>query len=243
MTTAPVARNPRSTRAVSSGAGSEAMTHPWIASPPRPSPCSRLGLGPVMYPSRDMEMSTTTVLMFCPPFTVWDVIGTDRGGREKSSPVRRRPRNAPPARAVGAPVSPRVTKGVRARTMARPVHSTRVFKMVESHWTLRTGSVSFWTVFNEEQSLHALERYLDSVPGSRGPMGTSARPRHRGGLVPGHGPVDLPTRFRGVCEGTARPGPRPGAATRTCAAALGGGRRLPHGVRAGRRPHRAGLKA
>ncbi|HIY41642.1 MAG TPA: hypothetical protein H9836_10985 [Candidatus Nocardiopsis merdipullorum] len=38
------------------------------------------------------------------------------------------------------------------------------FMMVEPYWTLRTGSVPFWTVFNEEQSLHALERYLDSVP-------------------------------------------------------------------------------
>lgn len=38
------------------------------------------------------------------------------------------------------------------------------FMMVEPYWTLRTGSVPFWTVFNKEPSLRALESYLDSVP-------------------------------------------------------------------------------
>jgi hypothetical protein len=37
------------------------------------------------------------------------------------------------------------------------------FLLVEPWWTLRTGSVSFWTVFNTEPSRRALLSYLTST--------------------------------------------------------------------------------
>lgn len=38
------------------------------------------------------------------------------------------------------------------------------FMLVEPYWALRSGSVPFWTVFNKEPSLRALEDYLDRSP-------------------------------------------------------------------------------
>jgi hypothetical protein len=38
------------------------------------------------------------------------------------------------------------------------------FVQVEAHWTLRTGSIPFWTTFNCAPSLDCLGRYLDSAP-------------------------------------------------------------------------------
>ncbi|WP_046468302.1 hypothetical protein [Allosalinactinospora lopnorensis] len=38
------------------------------------------------------------------------------------------------------------------------------FMLTEPFWTLKTGSVPFWMVFNTENSLRALESYLDGAP-------------------------------------------------------------------------------
>jgi hypothetical protein len=38
------------------------------------------------------------------------------------------------------------------------------FILMEPYWTLRTGSVPFWMVFNTEGSFRALESYLDRAP-------------------------------------------------------------------------------
>ena len=38
------------------------------------------------------------------------------------------------------------------------------FILMDPHWTLRTGSVPYWSVFNTEPSADALQSYLDSVP-------------------------------------------------------------------------------
>jgi hypothetical protein len=38
------------------------------------------------------------------------------------------------------------------------------FILMEPYWTMRTGSVPFWMVFNTEGSFRALEEYLDQAP-------------------------------------------------------------------------------
>ncbi|WP_447980063.1 hypothetical protein [Candidatus Nitrospira bockiana] len=47
-------------------------------------------------------------------------------------------------------------RGIEARRLL-----VESFILMEPYWTMRTGSIPFWMVFNKEPSLEALERYLD----------------------------------------------------------------------------------
>jgi hypothetical protein len=64
-------------------------------------------------------------------------------------------------------ISPLVADLYRWWNERRRVHGNRLvvssFVLNEPYWTIRTGSVPFWMVFNMEPSLDALERYLDST--------------------------------------------------------------------------------
>jgi hypothetical protein len=64
-------------------------------------------------------------------------------------------------------MSPPVADFHRSWYLARGVPARRLlvdsFILMEPWWTLRTGSVPFWMVFNTEPSALALERYLDAT--------------------------------------------------------------------------------
>src|SRR4029453_4401950 len=62
MITAPDASVPSRSTSASTGS-SLSIAQVWRASPPRPSPCSGPGAGPVTNPSRDREMSAMTLVM------------------------------------------------------------------------------------------------------------------------------------------------------------------------------------
>ena len=66
-------------------------------------------------------------------------------------------------------LSPAVAETYRDWYRRRGVPENRLlvesFMLLDPYWTLRTGSVPFWTVFNKEPSLRALHDYLDRVPG------------------------------------------------------------------------------
>ncbi|GAA1110249.1 hypothetical protein [Nocardiopsis metallicus] len=65
-------------------------------------------------------------------------------------------------------LSPPVADMYRGWHRRRGLPSDRLlvesFMLVEPYWALRSGSVPFWTVFNKEPSLRALEEYLDRSP-------------------------------------------------------------------------------
>jgi hypothetical protein len=48
-------------------------------------------------------------------------------------------------------------RGIRERRLL-----AESFIIMEPYWTLRTGAIPFWLVFNMQPSAHALERYLQS---------------------------------------------------------------------------------
>ncbi len=62
--------------------------------------------------------------------------------------------------------SPLVADFYRAWYRRRKLPANRLlvanFILMEPYWTLRTGSVPFWTVFNAEPSAETLERYLEA---------------------------------------------------------------------------------
>lgn len=64
--------------------------------------------------------------------------------------------------------SPMIADLYRWWRARRGLDSTRLlvssFILMDPWWTLRTGAVPFWTVFNSERSAAGLERYLDVTP-------------------------------------------------------------------------------
>jgi hypothetical protein len=53
----------------------------------------------------------------------------------------------------------------RGRGIAERRLLAESFIVMEPYWTMRTGSIPFWSVFNMEPSAAALEAYLDARPG------------------------------------------------------------------------------
>jgi hypothetical protein len=79
-----------------------------------------------------------------------------------------------------APSSPTSTGGGthRRRIPANRLIVVSSFVINDPYWTLRTGSVPYWMVFNMQPSLEALNRYLDDRPPVR---------RHPPAAVPARG--------------------------------------------------------
>lgn len=65
---------------------------------------------------------------------------------------------------LSAPVADMYREWYRKRGLPTNRLLVESFMLVEPYWALRSGSVPFWTVFNKEPSLRALEEYLDHAP-------------------------------------------------------------------------------